>query len=294
MNYIQSILLGIIEGITEFFPISSTGHMIIAASIMGILEKKITKLFLVTVQFGAVLSVFVLYRKQFFFQKLDFYLKILIASFPIGFFGLLLRNHNLFLENIPIVAISLLIGGIILLKVENFYEKKTPNNRSSRITYSKAFIIGLCQCMALIPGVSRSAATIVACMLQNINRRKSIEFSFFLSVPVISMATCKKLFDSYSQFSDFHFPFWIPKFYRFFTGKLFLQEIGLLVIGNLVSFVTGMIAIKCFITYLKKNNFKLFGYYRIILGIFFIVIHYLNPFEKKDFLKIFSEFRNVK
>ncbi|WP_185870734.1 undecaprenyl-diphosphate phosphatase [Blattabacterium cuenoti] len=271
MNYTQSILLGIIEGLTEFFPISSTGHMIIAASMMGILEKKITKLFLITVQFGAVLSVFVLYRKQFFFRKWDFYLKILIASLPIGFFGFLLNNKiNFFLENPLMVAISIFIGGLIILKVENYYEKNLTKN--SRITYFKAFIIGLCQCMALIPGVSRSATTIVSCMLQNINRRKSIEFSFFLSVPIIGIATCKKLFDSY-----FHFSFDFRRFFIFpnlLWKPFLLQEIGLLVIGNIVSFITGMIAIKCFMTYLKKNNFKLFGYYRIILGIVFIVIHY--------------------
>ncbi|WP_185851807.1 undecaprenyl-diphosphate phosphatase [Blattabacterium cuenoti] len=277
MNYTQSILLGIIEGLTEFFPISSTGHMILAASLMGILEKKITKLFLISVQLGAVLSVFFLYRKQFFFQKWDFYLKIFIASLPIGFFGFLLNDKiNLFLENTLMVSISLFIGGLIILKVENYYEKNftKSSNNNNNITYLKAFIIGLCQCMALIPGVSRSATTIVSCMLQNVHRKKSIEFSFFLSVPVIGIATCKKLHDFYFRFLDFH------SFNRlFFTNTnpcppFLLQEIGLLVIGNIVSFITGMIAIKCFMTYIKKNNFKLFGYYRIILGIVFIVIHY--------------------
>ncbi|WP_185853580.1 undecaprenyl-diphosphate phosphatase [Blattabacterium cuenoti] len=262
MNYIQSILLGIIEGITEFLPISSTGHMILAASIMGILEDKITNLFLVSVQLGAVLSVVFLYRNKFFFQKWDFYLKIFVASFPVGILGFFSSKKTNFLLVDPlIVALSLFIGGLVILKAENFYEKNYPNKRN-RITYFKAFIIGLFQCMALIPGVSRSATTIVSCMLQNVNRRKAIEFSFFLSVPVIGIATCKKLFDYYFQLNSFTFTF---------TFK----EIKLLFLGNIVAFITGIIVLKYFMKYLKKNNFKLFGYYRIILGIFFLVIHYL-------------------
>ncbi|WP_185862933.1 undecaprenyl-diphosphate phosphatase [Blattabacterium cuenoti] len=282
MNYIQSILLGIIEGLTEFFPISSTGHMILAASIMGILDKTITKLFLISVQFGAVFSMVFLYRKKFFFQKADFYLKIFLASFPIGIFGFLLNSRtNLFLGNPLIVAFFLIIGGIILLKVENVYGKNL--DKSNHINYFQAFIIGLCQCMAIIPGVSRSAATIAACMLQNIHRIKAIEFSFFLSVPVIVIATCKKLFDYYFQLIYFSFPcnfrLIIP------IGKeLLLQEIQLLIIGNIVAFITGILSIKCFMAYLKRNNFKLFGYYRIIFGLLFIVIHYVfQPIGKFKF-----------
>ncbi|WP_341653281.1 undecaprenyl-diphosphate phosphatase [Blattabacterium cuenoti] len=262
MNYIQSILLGIIEGITEFFPISSTGHMILAAYIMGILENKITNLFLISVQLGAILSVIFLYRKKFFFKKLDFYLKIFLASFPVGIFGLFLNKIiNFFLDQPLIVALSLMIGGLVIVKVEMFYEKNFYNIKN-HITYSKAFIIGLFQCMALIPGVSRSATTIVACMLQNVNKIKAIEFSFFLSVPVIGIATCKKLFDYYFQSNSFT-----------------LKDLELLLLGNIVSFVTGIITIKCFIKYLK--NFKLFGYYRIVLGICFFIVHYfIKPIGK--------------
>ncbi|WP_341656606.1 undecaprenyl-diphosphate phosphatase [Blattabacterium cuenoti] len=262
MNYIQSILLGIIEGMTEFFPISSTGHMIFAAYIMGILENKITNLFLISVQFGSILSVIFLYRNKLFFQKLDFYLKIFLSSFPVGIFGLLLNKIiNFFLYQPLIVALSLIIGGLVMVKVEMFYEKNFYNIKN-HITYSKAFIIGLFQCMALIPGMSRSATTIVACMLQNVNKIKAIEFSFFLSVPVIGIATCKKLFDYYFQSNSFT-----------------LKDLELLLLGNIVSFVTGIIAIKCFIKYLK--NFKLFGYYRIVLGICFFIVHYfIKPIGK--------------
>ncbi|AWU43767.1 UDP-diphosphatase [Blattabacterium sp. (Cryptocercus kyebangensis)] len=281
MNYIQSILLGIIEGITEFFPISSTGHMILASSLMGILEKKITKLFLISVQLGAIFSLVFLYGKKFFFQKWDFYLKIFIASFPIFIFGFLLKNKiNFFLENPLMVSISLFIGGIVILIVENFYEKNFSKKKDYRITYFKAFIIGLGQCFSIIPGVSRSATTIVSCMLQNIKRKKAIEFSFFLSFPIIFIATCKKLFDHYFQFKYFSFSF---NFRRFFIdNKFFLQEdIKLLLVGNIVAFITGILSIKCFMSYLKKNNFKIFGYYRIILGLLFIMIHYfIKPIEK--------------
>ncbi|WP_185872456.1 undecaprenyl-diphosphate phosphatase [Blattabacterium cuenoti] len=259
MNYIQSILLGIIEGITEFLPISSTGHMIIVASIMGILEDKITSLFLISVQLGAVLSVVFLYRKKFFFQKWDFYIKIFVSNFPIGILGFLYsQKTNSLLKNPVIVALSLFIGGLIILKAENFYEKNYHGKKNNNITYLKALIIGLFQCVSLIPGVSRSATTIIACILQNINRKKAIEFSFFLSVPIIGIATCKKLHEYYFQLNSFTY-----------------QDIELLFLGNIVSFITGIIAVKYFIKYLKKNNFKLFGYYRIIIGIFFIIVHYL-------------------
>ncbi len=181
------------------------------------------------------------------------------------------------------VAIFILIGGIVILIVENLYEKKNYKNKDYRITYFKAFIIGLGQCFSIIPGVSRSATTIVSCMLQNIERKKAIEFSFFLSFPVIFIATCKKLFDHYFQFQYFTFSFNVRRFFIFpiIDKNFFLQEdIKLLLVGNIVSFITGILSIKCFMSYLKKNNFKIFGYYRIIFGILFIIIHYfIKPIE---------------
>ncbi|WP_185855733.1 undecaprenyl-diphosphate phosphatase [Blattabacterium cuenoti] len=262
MNYIQSIILGIIEGITEFFPISSTGHMIIAATIMGILENKITKLLVISTQIGSILSIIFLYRKKIFVKKLDFYIKIFIAILPIGIIGLLVQKKiNFFLDNPIVVALSLFIGGLVILKSEDIYDKKVFCEKNNCITYYKSFIIGLFQCISLIPGVSRSATTIVTCMLQNVDRKKSIEFSFFLSVPVIVIATCKKLFDYYFQFD--------------YLTIDFFKEIKMILLGNLVSFMTSLVTIKYFMKYLKNNNFKLFGYYRIFLGIFFIVRHYL-------------------
>ncbi|WP_185851217.1 undecaprenyl-diphosphate phosphatase [Blattabacterium cuenoti] len=283
MNYIQSILLGFIEGITEFLPISSTGHMIIAAYFMGIMEKEFTKLFLISVQVGAVCSVLFLYRKKFFLQKKDFYIKLVLACIPIVFVGFFFKNQiNFFLEKKLIVAFSLIIGGFIIIQLENFYEKKI--HKSNHITYLQAFNIGLFQCLSVIPGVSRSATIIAACMIQKINRNKAIEFSFFLSLPVIGMATCKKLFDHFFQLNYLSYKFYFLEFVKNIKYKdLFIiqQEIKLLMIGNIVSFITALLSIKFFVDYLKNNNFRLFGYYRIILGMIFVFIHYfIKPIGK--------------
>ncbi|WP_185865233.1 undecaprenyl-diphosphate phosphatase [Blattabacterium cuenoti] len=257
MNYIQSILLGFIEGITEFFPISSTGHMIVAASIMGILKNRITNFFLVSVQFGSILSIVFLYGKKIFYKKIDFYIKIFLASFPVGILGLIFyKKINILLNQPFIVYLSLIIGGIIILKCENFYKKNFYKERN-KITYYRAFIIGLFQCISLIPGISRSATTITAGLLQKIDRKDSIEFSFFLSIPVISFATLKKLLD-----------------YKIIQSEYLYKDLKLLLLGNIVSFVTSITAIKYLMKYLKKNDFNLFGYYRIIIGFLLMIIHY--------------------
>ncbi|WP_185878111.1 undecaprenyl-diphosphate phosphatase [Blattabacterium cuenoti] len=253
MNYVQSIILGVIEGITEFFPISSTGHMILIASMMKILNNKITNLYIVSVQFGSILSIIFLYRKKLFFQKKSFYAKILIANFPVGIVGFILYNKiNSFLKNPILVSLSLFLGGLIILKSEDFYKKNILKKRND-ITYYRAFIIGLFQCISLIPGVSRSGTTIVSGLLQNIDRKKSIEFSFFLSIPIIMIAFLKKMFDFCIE-----------------SDILCNENIIYILIGNIFSFITSMISIKYFIKYLKNNDFKLFGYYRIIIGFLFI------------------------
>ncbi len=268
MNYFQSIILGIIEGITEFFPISSTGHMILAASAMGILNQKITNLFIVSVQFGSILSVIFLYRKKLFFQKLDFYIKIFISTIPFSIIGYYIyKNINIMLNNPIIVSISLIIGGIIIIKAEKLYEKKNIKNFNKNknnylpINYYRALVIGLSQCISLIPGISRSATTIISGILQNVSRKDSIEFSFFISIPVVIFATFKKLYDCYFNTAC----------------NISSYELKLLLLGNLVSFITSIIAIKSFIKYLKNNNFKLFGYYRIISGILYIFFIIFTP-----------------
>ncbi len=253
MNDLQAIILAIIEGITEFLPISSTGHMILASSFMGIAQEDFTKLFTIVIQLGAILSVVVLYWKRF-LQSWDFYKKLFVAFLPAVFLGLLLNDIiDSLLESPLTVAVSLVLGGIILLKVDDWF----GHNTEKEITYKKALKIGFFQTLAMIPGVSRSGATIVGGMMQKLDRKTATEFSFFLAVPTMLGATVKKLWDYYQE-------------------GLVLDEhqIKLLLLGNLIAFIVAMIAIKSFINYVSKKGFKVFGYYRIIIGIAILLIHF--------------------
>jgi undecaprenyl-diphosphatase len=257
MDYIQAIILAIIEGITEFLPVSSTGHMIIASSFFGIAQDDFTKLFTIVIQLGTILSVVVLYFKRF-FQSFDFYFKLVVAFIPAVVFGLLFsKKIDALLENPVTVAISLLIGGIILLQVDDWFSKETEVTESQEITYLTAFKIGVFQCLAMIPGVSRSGASIVGGMSQKLSRTTAAEFSFFLAVPTMLGATLKKCYDYYKD-----------------GLTLTDEQINLLIIGNVVGFVVALLAIKTFIGFLSKNGFKVFGYYRIVVGIALLVIHF--------------------
>jgi undecaprenyl-diphosphatase len=253
MNTLQAIILAIIEGITEFLPVSSTGHMIIASSFFGIAKDDFTKLFTIVIQLGAILSVVVLYFKRF-FQTLEFYFKLLVAFIPAVVLGLLFgKKIDALLESPVTVAVSLLIGGIILLKVDDWF----ANSTQKKVTYIKAFKIGLFQCLAMIPGVSRSGASIVGGMSQKLTRTTAAEFSFFLAVPTMLGATAKKCYDYYKD-----------------GFVLTHDQINYLIIGNIVAFVVALLAIKTFIGFLTKNGFKIFGYYRIVAGIALLIIHF--------------------
>ena len=253
MNTIQAIVLAIIEGITEFLPVSSTGHMIIASSFYGIAQDDFTKLFTIVIQLGAILSVLVLYFKRF-FQSFDFYFKLLVGFIPAVVLGLLFsKKIDELLESPVMVAISLLVGGIILLKVDDWFN----TSEETEITYTKAVKIGLFQCLAMIPGVSRSGASIVGGMSQKLSRTAAAEFSFFLAIPTMLGATAKKCFDYYQDGYEL-------------TG----DQINLLVIGNIVAFIVALLAIKSFITFLSNRGFKIFGYYRIAAGLILLLIHY--------------------
>jgi undecaprenyl-diphosphatase len=257
MNTLQAIILAIIEGITEFLPVSSTGHMIIASSFFGIAHEDFTKLFTIVIQLGAILSVVVLYFKRF-FQTLDFYFKLLVAFIPAVVLGLLLSDFiDGLLENPVTVAISLLIGGLILLKVDEWFNNPNATETSQEITYLQAFKIGLFQCLAMIPGVSRSGASIVGGMSQKLSRTTAAEFSFFLAVPTMLGATAKKCYDYYKA-----------------GFELSHYQINLLIIGNVIAFIVALLAIKSFIGFLTKRGFKVFGYYRIIAGIVLLLIHF--------------------
>jgi len=255
MDELQAIILGIVEGITEFLPISSTGHLMVASSLMGIGEDSFTKAFMVAIQMGAILAVVVLYFKRF-FKSLDFYYKLFVAFLPAGILGfLLIKEIDKMLGNVMVVVWTFFIGGIILLFIDSLF-RNAEQEPDKEIKYSNAFIIGLFQAISMIPGVSRSAATIVGGLTQKLNRKSAVEFSFFLAVPTMFVATAYKLFQFYKEGEGFH-------------G----QEIGLLLIGNVVAFGVAMLAIKFFITYLQKHGFRVFGIYRILAAIAIYLLH---------------------
>lgn len=254
MNYIQALILAIIEGLTEFLPISSTGHMIIGSSIMGIASDPFVKLFTICIQLGAILSVVVLYFKRF-FKTFDFYVKLVVAFIPAAIFGVLLSDKiDAMLESPLTVAVSLVIGGAILLFVDKWFAKASITEEKD-INYLTALKIGFFQCLAMIPGVSRSGATIVGGMSQKLTRKAAAEFSFFLAVPTMFAATGKKLLDFYKEGHSFS-----------------KDQLEILAFGNIVAFIIALLAIKSFIGYLNKNGFKLFGWYRIIVGLVIIIL----------------------
>ena len=253
MTTFQAIILAIVEGITEFLPISSTGHMIITEAILGMKIDEFTKAFTVSIQFGAILSVIVLYWKRF-FQSLDLYYKLFVAFLPALFLGFFLNKYiDMLLGSVTVVAITMLLGGIVLLFVDKWFNKPA---RNQEITYMKALKIGLFQCISMIPGVSRSAATIVGGMSQKLTRTTAAEFSFFLAIPTMFAATVYKLYENYQIITP--------------------DKIFILVIANVVAFVVAMLAIKFFISYLTKHGFKVFGYYRIIVSLAILILLYLG------------------
>lgn len=252
MTLFEAILIAIVEGLTEFLPISSTGHMIITQALLGVENSDFVKAFVINIQFGAILSVVVLYWKRF-FQSINFYFKLFVAFIPAAIFGLLLSDYiDQMLESVLTVAIMLLMGGIILISIDKWLNPK----EEKEITYPKALKIGLFQCIAMIPGVSRSAATIIGGMAQGLTRKQAAEFSFFLAVPTMFGASAYKLYKSYKS-----------------TPSIFQEDnLITLLIGNAVAFVVAMLAIKFFISFLTKHGFKAFGWYRIAVGAILIIL----------------------
>jgi undecaprenyl-diphosphatase len=250
MTTLQAIILAIVEGLTEFLPVSSTGHMIIASAVMGINHDAFTKIFEVNIQFGAILSVVLLYWKRF-FNSIDFYIKLFVAFIPAAFFGLLLGDYiDAMMESVVVVAIALLLGGIVLIFIDRIFENASED--ASEVSFKQALAIGFFQCLAMIPGVSRSAATIIGGQTQKLSRKGAAEFSFFLAVPTMFAASAYKLLKGYKDIEVAH--------------------LSTLVVGNIVAFVVAILAIKFFIEFITKYGFKAFGYYRIILGITILVL----------------------
>ncbi len=268
MSIIQAIIIAIIEGITEFLPVSSTGHMIIASSLMKISGDDFTKIFEISIQLGAIMSVVVLYWRKFFdFARWQFYVKLGIAVIPALLLGKLFSDAiDELLESPATVAIALLAGGVILLFIDRLFKTHTVIEDKD-ISYGKAFIIGIWQCLAMIPGISRSASSIIGGMQQKLSRTLAAEFSFYLAVPTMLAATAYKL---------------VLKKYPVPEGEVRGYELvfnnssntAAFIVGNIVAFIVATLAIKFFINYLQKHGFKLFGIYRIIVGILLLVMIY--------------------
>ena len=272
MNTLETIIIAIVEGLTEFLPVSSTGHMIITQNLLGVESTPFVKAFTFIIQFGAILSVVVLYWKRFFrlnhtpapegatplkkfLHKYDFYWKLLVAFIPAAVLGLLFSDMiDAMLESVMVVAITLILGGIFMLFCDKIFNK---GSEKTKLTEKRAFWIGMFQCISMIPGVSRSMATIVGGMAQKLTRKAAAEFSFFLAVPTMFAATCFKLLKIFLE----------P------DGMQILKDnLGPLIIGNVVAFIVAMLAIKFFISFVTKYGFKAFGWYRIIVGAIILVM----------------------
>ena len=272
MNTLETIIIAIVEGLTEFLPVSSTGHMIITQNLLGVESTPFVKAFTFIIQFGAILSVVVLYWKRFFrlnhtpapegatplkkfLHKYDFYWKLLVAFIPAAVLGLLFSDMiDAMLESVMVVAITLILGGIFMLFCDKVFNK---GSEKTELTEKRAFWIGMFQCISMIPGVSRSMATIVGGMAQKLTRKAAAEFSFFLAVPTMFAATCFKLLKIFLE----------P------DGMQILKDnLGTLIIGNAVAFIVAMLAIKFFISFVTKYGFKAFGWYRIIVGAIILVM----------------------
>jgi undecaprenyl-diphosphatase len=258
MTVVQTIIIAIVEGITEFIPISSTGHMIIAEKLLNITDEGFNSVFTVAIQLGAILSVVVLYWRKFFdFSRWQFYVKLAVAVVPALVLGFLFSSKiDTLLNSSLTVAISMLAGGIILLFIDSAFKNPTINDEK-QVSYANGFIIGIWQCVAMIPGVSRSAASIIGGMQQKLTRSAAAEFSFFLAVPTMLAATVYKIYK-------------YTKEYGSFTG----EQVKILALGNVIAFVVALLAIKFFITTLKKYGFRMWGIYRVVVGVALLIMLY--------------------
>lgn len=271
MNVFETIVIAIVEGLTEFLPVSSTGHMIIAQNLLGVESTDFVKAFTFIIQFGAILSVLVLYWKRFFqlnrtpvpegtstvkrfLHKYDFYWKLFIAFIPAAVFGLLFSDAiDAMLERVEVVAVTLILGGIFMLFCDRIFNK---GSEETALTEKRAFMVGLFQCISMIPGVSRSMATIVGGMAQRMTRKAAAEFSFFLAVPTMLGATVYKVYDLIKEGGT----------------EIITDNISTLLIGNAVAFIVALLAIKFFINFVTKYGFKAFGWYRIVVGALILIL----------------------
>ncbi len=260
MNFVQTIILAIVEGITEFLPISSTAHMKFTNPLIGVVESPFRDMFEVVIQLAAILSVVVLYRKKFFdFKKTSFYVKLFIALIPAVIVGGLFKKYiDAALSNLVFIAWVMICGGVVLLFIDRFFTNSTIHEEQ-KISRKNAFVIGCFQVLSIVfPGLSRSAATIIGGMSQKLDRSTAAEFSFFLAVPTMAAASVKSFYDVYK-----HNPEVLAK-----------DNMTTLLLGSVIAFVVALLAVRFFIGYLQKHGFTLFGYYRIIVGLVVLVLIY--------------------
>jgi undecaprenyl-diphosphatase len=254
MNLLEASILAVVEGLTEYLPISSTGHIILVSDLLGLHNHPFVADYTVVVQCGAIFSVLVIYWRNF-FHSINFYKKLFVATLPAIVIGFTIKNKiDILLNSLSIVAWALFVGGIFLIvfdKKLNFEETQSTKDADNLdLSYKQALLIGLSQCLAFVPGVSRSAASIIGGMWQNLNRKQAAEFSFFLAVPTLFGATAIKMIKIVPTITS--------------------DQIQILLIGNLISFVVGFLTIKTFIQFLSRTGFKTFGWYRIIIGLIFL------------------------
>lgn len=260
MTFLQAFIIAVIEGLTEFLPVSSTGHMILADSLLKVRDPEFTKTFEIVIQLGAIFSVVLLYRKRF-LKSLSIYLKLFVAFLPTGLIGFLAyKTIKAYLFNPVTVSVSLIVGGVLLILLDRWSKKEESVYADLEdISYVAAFKIGLIQCLSMVPGVSRAAATIFGGVYAGFNRSQAAEFSFLLAVPTMMAAAG---YDLLKEKDNIH-----------------SDDLSMLLFGGLVAFVVAILAIKAFIAFLSKYGFKHFGYYRILLGIAFLIFAYTTGLQ---------------
>ncbi|MDQ7085731.1 MAG: undecaprenyl-diphosphate phosphatase [Sulfurovum sp.] len=253
MDIFQAIIIGVIEGVTEFLPISSTGHMIVASEFLGMPQDALTKAYEVIIQFAAILAVMLIYKEQISIKKHVLWTKILIAFLPLGLIGYIFSEQIKALFTVQTVAWMFIIGGMVFLIVEYFYsEEKVQTKEIESVSFTQAIWIGIAQVFSLIPGTSRAGATIIGGMLVGMDRKTSTEFSFLLAIPVMTVVSGYDLWNHYADFADAHW--------------------GAFILGFITAFIVAYITIKLFLVFLERFTFVAFGIYRIVFGIILLMI----------------------
>ena len=253
MDIFQAIIIGIIEGFTEFLPISSTGHMIVASRFLGIEESALMKAYEVIIQFAAIMAVMLIYREKLTFKKVDLWMKLFVAFLPLAIVGFIFKDQIKTLFNVETVAWMFIIGGIVFLIVEYFYEEKEFHVKEvEKVSYRQALWVGLAQIFSLVPGTSRAGATIIGGLLTGLDRKTSTEFSFLLAIPVMAAVTGYDLLKHYQDFADANW--------------------GAFVVGFITAFIVAYITVKLFLVFIQRFTFVVFGIYRIIFGVFLLMI----------------------